>query len=204
MVPSWAVAFHASREDWSAAANVTEAVVVAVTAVIAVFGYRSAVETVAKQNTLERIFEDHADGTVVKQRKIFRAIRSSNDDKLLNYRHSRLRQEFIDRCMKNNPLGDPQEKKAHEEKWGETFDDRQSAIFGVLNRYETFAIGISEGAIDQKLYKRWWRSSMVRDWNDARSTIEQMRKDYESPRLFIEFERLAIKWDEEMQDGGDD
>ena len=199
--------FGKQHDKLASAANVFEALVVAVAAIIAYLAYRSAMRTVAKQNTLDRIFEDHSDREVVHQRRLFRAIKNSSDDKLENYSHSKHREAFVQRKARearNNVPSTPKpnngevvlkpEERAQFEK---DFDERQTAIFGVLNRYETFAVGISEKAIDPSLYKRWWRSQFVSDWHAARSTIEKMRVEHSSSKLFVEFEELAKRWERE-------
>jgi Domain of unknown function (DUF4760) len=218
-LPDLAAAFRLHHERLASLATIFEALVVAVSAVIAYFAYQAAMRTVARQNTLERIFEDHSDREVVQQRKIFRSIKNSKDDKLGNYLISSQRDEFIERNLKADANSIPADKdkavaavaakktsrsesdaeKALRQKWSDTFDDRQSAIFGVLNRYETFAIGISERAIDEQLYKRWWRASLVSDWQAAREAVEEIRIKYNSPKHFVEFEILADRWDKEIR-----
>jgi hypothetical protein len=73
-----------------------------------------------------------------------------------------------------------------------------AAIRTILNGHELVAIGIKEKIIDEELYRRWFRSSLLKDWRKSKAFIEHLRETEEVPRLFIEFEWLADRW------GGDD
>jgi hypothetical protein len=64
----------------------------------------------------------------------------------------------------------------------------------VLNRYELVAIGISEGTIDRRLYKRWCRSTLVHDWQSVKPFVTQLRTNTRVWSVFCEFEALARRW----------
>lgn len=44
-----------------------------------------------------------------------------------------------------------------------------------LNHYEMVCIGISEGILDEKIYREWMRGPFVRDWNAAADWIQRER-----------------------------
>jgi hypothetical protein len=67
-------------------------------------------------------------------------------------------------------------------------------VVSTLNRYEIIAIGINEGTIDAGIYKRYWRTTLVRDWRRCRAMIERNREEFHNPRHFEEFEALAKRW----------
>jgi len=209
--------FTANHTIYGSAATVFEAVVVAVSAIVAYRAYRAAMDTAAKQTTIERVFQEHNDREVVRNRSIFRSLKTytggttngaESVNMLLHFVHSSSRNAFIDSKIVESgadPKSFDRKKNASQiSEWQTEFNDNQSAIFAVLNRYETFAIGIAEGAIDEALYKRWWRSSLIGDWYAAREAIEKVRET--APKVFVEFEQLARRWEneklEESTEGG--
>ena len=66
-------------------------------------------------------------------------------------------------------------------------------LVSTLNRYEITAIGIAEGIIDERIYKRYWRTSLVRDWLRCQAAVRSRRSEF-GKNLFSEFESLARKW----------
>ncbi|MCP4327556.1 MAG: DUF4760 domain-containing protein [Alphaproteobacteria bacterium] len=72
-------------------------------------------------------------------------------------------------------------------------------IKNTLNDYELIAIGIKENILDEELYKRWFRSSFLKDWHKSRDFIVTLRERDGVPTLFCEFEWLAKKWGAEPQ-----
>lgn len=67
-----------------------------------------------------------------------------------------------------------------------------------LNHYELVAVAIKNNIIDEELYKEWFRTPYVRAWMDARSLVYKMREERENPELFIQFEQLANKWNNDV------
>ena len=72
--------------------------------------------------------------------------------------------------------------------------EENDAILVVLNSHEFVAMGVREGAFDEKTYKRLRWSSLVRDWNALETYVAEFRKSRERPTLFQEFELLAKRW----------
>jgi hypothetical protein len=67
-------------------------------------------------------------------------------------------------------------------------------IISTLNRYEITAIAIREGAIDERIYKTYWRDGVVRDWIRSRKLVDARRQATEIPTSWCEFESLARRW----------
>jgi len=67
-------------------------------------------------------------------------------------------------------------------------------LISICNRYELVAIGIQEGIVDERLYKKTWRTTLVRDWIRLRSGIISRRNQANHPAMFCEFETLAKRW----------
>ncbi|MEL6790205.1 MAG: DUF4760 domain-containing protein [Pseudomonadota bacterium] len=67
-------------------------------------------------------------------------------------------------------------------------------IMNLLNYYETWAIGIETGALDEGVLKSWWRTNYVRDWSTFRIFVIGYRDDVRNPQAFDKFEALAKRW----------
>jgi hypothetical protein len=198
---TWAIGlFGTHHPALGAAASVAEAIIVGIAAIVAYLSYRSVMRTAARQHTLERIFQEHADREVIEQRDIFRTIKNDPNDKLQHYATKEQLAEFIERQLKTNHSPDgpaPEDRVATPEQielWTKQFQQRQSAIIAVLNRYETFAIGIQERAIDESIYKKWWKSTLISDWYALKPTVDRIQTNVTKP-AYREFKALAQKWD---------
>jgi hypothetical protein len=69
-----------------------------------------------------------------------------------------------------------------------------TVIRSTLNRYELVAIGISEKTINLRIYRRWCRTTLVRDWTACKPFVTQLRQNTNNPKFFCEIEALAKKW----------
>ncbi|MFZ4120063.1 MAG: DUF4760 domain-containing protein [Caulobacterales bacterium] len=172
-------------------------------------------ETNAQSKTLDRIFEEHADKDILRQRQIFRAIRDDPADRLENYvwfqedfprfeervAHTTRRSPRRLRRVRNHAgvhvitKFDPsvsQKRTKSKSNPADVWRERNGAIVAILNRYETFALAIFRDAMDEELYRGWWRSTLLDDFDRLRPFISKARKN--APKAFIEFERLAMRW----------
>lgn len=73
-------------------------------------------------------------------------------------------------------------------------DPKRASILVILNNYEFIALGIREGALDEKIYKRAYCSMLMRDWEAMKPFVMELRRQNNMPTLFQEFEYLAAKW----------
>lgn len=64
----------------------------------------------------------------------------------------------------------------------------------VLNDYELLAIGIERGILDDKTYRRWFRSAAVKDWRNAAPYVMAIRHRTSNDALFHEFEEMARRY----------
>jgi hypothetical protein len=69
-----------------------------------------------------------------------------------------------------------------------------STMRTALNRYEIIAIGIRESTLNGRLYKRWLRTTVVKDWIACKPFVMQLRQNTQTPSLYCEYEWLAKKW----------
>lgn len=74
-------------------------------------------------------------------------------------------------------------------------DNESAAIVReILNHYEMVAIGIDTGIIDEPMYMRYYKSTLVKDWEECQTFIQNLRKFEKSNSFYCEFEKLAKKW----------
>lgn len=72
-------------------------------------------------------------------------------------------------------------------------------IYAYLNHYELVAIGCEAGILDEQFYSYWMRTTLVRDWDQAKAFIQICREmpNRRNPAAFVHFERLAERFREE-------
>jgi len=75
-----------------------------------------------------------------------------------------------------------------------THSEESEIVRSVLNKYELVAVGIGQGTIDEASYKKWCRTTLVKDWIECKPFIMQLRRNANTPTYFCEFEALARKW----------
>ncbi len=68
------------------------------------------------------------------------------------------------------------------------------SIMAALNLSEFIAIGISEKIIDERIYKRYYRTEYVDDWIGCKPFVEELRRQSGNPTYYCEIEALAKKW----------
>jgi len=74
----------------------------------------------------------------------------------------------------------------------ERFSEERSKILKILNRYEMIAVGIRQGSIDEKIYKLWYRSSVLRIFSETILYIKERQQD--NPQAYRQFHWLAYRW----------
>jgi len=85
----------------------------------------------------------------------------------------------------------------HLSKWADpanTHSDESAILRAILNRYELVAIGIKQGIIDEKSYKHWCRTTLVKDWIACKALVMQLRQNASVHTYYCEFEDLAKRW----------
>lgn len=69
-----------------------------------------------------------------------------------------------------------------------------ASIKNILNDYETVALGMERGILDEVFCFDLFRGSLLKDFTAARPFIEEIRRREEQPQYFKKFESLAVKW----------
>lgn len=67
-------------------------------------------------------------------------------------------------------------------------------IKNTLNDYELIAVGIREGILDEDLYKRWFKTAFLKDWEAARPFVNAVRVLAKSDAIFSEADWMASRW----------
>lgn len=119
--------------------------VIAISAVIAFLGLRSAREIARKKATLDLIEK-------VESTPHYRDLQA-------NFRYYAETQQFLRLHAPN----------------GEKDRLDRTAVLDYLNHYELISIGIESKILDASFYKRWMATAFVRDWNAAAHFIQRER-----------------------------
>jgi hypothetical protein len=72
--------------------------------------------------------------------------------------------------------------------------DEAQTIRKILNLHELTAVAIEEGVIDERVYRRWFNTTFIKDYEATEAYIVDARKTYDNPKAFCEFERAAQRW----------
>lgn len=67
-----------------------------------------------------------------------------------------------------------------------------TALRSILNNYELIALGIHCGVLDETIFRRYFKSTTVSDYERVKPYIDEVRKRY--PRVYTEYEALYEKW----------
>ena len=70
-------------------------------------------------------------------------------------------------------------------------------ILSILNFNELIAIGVSEKTVDERIYKRYYRTEYVNDWIGCKPFVEELRQQSGNPNFYCEIEALAKRWAKE-------
>ncbi|SDG34267.1 DUF4760 domain-containing protein [Pelagibacterium luteolum] len=72
--------------------------------------------------------------------------------------------------------------------------DEAGVIAAILNDYEIVSIGVLKGVMDEKMMKRFYRSTVISDYDKIKPFIDEVRRVDNNQKLFSEFETLAERW----------
>ncbi len=74
------------------------------------------------------------------------------------------------------------------------FENRKH-IIKLLNQREFISAGVLGGALHETMYKNFSYSMFLRDWNNLKAFIYELRRTRNNHTIFQEFECLATKWE---------
>jgi hypothetical protein len=67
-------------------------------------------------------------------------------------------------------------------------------IRAALNQYELIAVGIDAGILDEEMYRKFYRGTLLKDWRASGEFIHEERK--ENARYWIELEKLVKRFEQ--------
>ena len=70
--------------------------------------------------------------------------------------------------------------------------DKAGIVRATLN--ELVALGIRKRIVDRKVYRAWFRTTLVRDWIAFKPLVVQLRSIDNTPSYYKEFEAVAKSW----------
>ena len=80
-------------------------------------------------------------------------------------------------------------------------DPEAQIVRRVLNVHELTAVAIKEGVIDERVYRKWFNTTYIGDYDAMKDYITEARLTYLNPRAFCEFESTATRWKEDRHWG---
>lgn len=137
---------------------------VVLSAIAAFWVIYSARQNARRRNTMDLILHQESDRDLIEARAKFNELKAGTV-KLATY-------------------ASPEQKNS----------DHAQTIRKVLNLHELTAVAIEEGVIDERVYRRWFNTTYIKDHEAAEWYIVEARKTYDNPKAFCEFERTALRW----------
>lgn len=117
-----------------------------------------------KRNTMDLILHHESDRDLIEARTAFNEIKAGS--------------------VKVATYGKPESRNSKE----------AETIRKVLNLHELTAVAIEEGVIDERVYRRWFNTTFIKDFEATEAYLTEARATYGNPKAFCEFERHARRW----------
>lgn len=158
----WAVS------DWIYA---TQTLIIGISAIIAVFTIRSAKAISKEKATLEIILSDNKDGSLIEAKSDL-LLFVKNPQKFYEEYHNRY--PNLDKKDDNN-LDLPAILKKDKDDLTPAQEHIRTKMLTVLSRHEFYAVGINNGLLDERLFKRMSCSNFIQLWEQVSPAVNQMR-----------------------------
>lgn len=145
----------------------------------AIVGYNFVRNSESRSKTLDFITRQLQDGDIIKMFSDFRSLRKKYHSTVIFF-------DVLGEASQKNEngpgIGPPLLKQEYD------------LIVQVLNYYETWGIGLEYRALDERMLKDWWRSSLVADFTDLYAFVIGYRDANGTPKTFEKAEMLARRW----------
>ncbi|WP_425049334.1 DUF4760 domain-containing protein [Psychromarinibacter sp. S121] len=82
----------------------------------------------------------------------------------------------------------------HRKDYGQLEDVEKRRARFILSVYGLMTRMIENGAVDEQLYRDYWRGTLLRDWERMENFISGERLGTGNHRLFVPTEMLAVRW----------
>lgn len=115
--------------------------------------------------------------------------------------HQESDRELIEARVEFNKIKAGQDRPS---KFGKTEHKNEpyaQIIRRVLNVHELTAVAVKEGVIDECVYRSWFNTTYIKDYEAMKDYIAEARKTYDNARAFAEFEAMALKWKDDKSWG---
>ena len=106
--------------------------------------------------------------------------------------YSKTLKKFLNKCKPL--LEDNDSKKFHETIESESNEDEKQALIAVFNFFESIAIAVNQGIMDEGFIKKFFRSIFVQYYQDYSFYIDYRRRIKKSSTMWINFTNLASTW----------
>ncbi|MEM9708165.1 MAG: DUF4760 domain-containing protein [Pseudomonadota bacterium] len=70
----------------------------------------------------------------------------------------------------------------------------RSQVAQIINHYEIMSIGVNKGILSDDIFRAYFRSRLVKDFQQSRLYIEHVRDEVGNVKIYREFEILAERW----------
>jgi len=137
---------------------------VVLSAIAAFAVIRDSGRTAKRRGTMDLILHQESDAELIAGRVAFNAIKAGT--------------------IRPSAYGKPDKKGS----------DEAETIRKVLNIHELTAVAIGEGVIDECVYRRWFNSTYIADYEAMKDYMGEVRITHSNVKAFSEFERMAIRW----------
>lgn len=184
--------------------NSPEGLAIFLSVIAVLLGIASADRATRRRATIEHLSISNWDKDYIQSKNRFNELARHPESMVAVYDVSKSNlstnvRKVADEATANLPKK-PTKVQANAIKAVKDYDNSQidlSHIRQILNHYELIAIGIRENIIDEAIYRRWFQTGLIRDWEAASDLISRLRKDPDVPNrqsVYIEMEELATRW----------
>lgn len=172
---------HVPTTFWAYVLAHPEAAGIVVSAILVIFGWlyngMLARKLQRKQLAMNILFGSHENISLVNaMQSVFKKINADHDYDW----------KYLAQCRYDN------------KQYGADDDALAENLINVLNHFESLAIAVLNGAVDEEVIKLSKRSMVTRLYINVSPFIIESRKLHNAPRYWCQYQRLAERWAEEV------
>lgn len=179
VVPFFVSAWDGTLQAAAHLASVVVAIVIVVSAIIAIWTILSANRRARRASSFEHIARQTRDRELIEMFEEFRQVKQA------------LGKRF--KTLNGRPFG-VEHVEGQEVSYHKAMLSADDVLKKVFNYYEATGIGIDTDALDDRHIKRWWRGTYVLDFCDFAAFVYEKRLISSAPKLYIEYETVVRRW----------
>ena len=151
------------------------------------------------QETFKTVNRDNWDRDVIQARRVLRKIDNEIKDapgRIVAYAASAGEQDQADEPSQvSNRNADASSHAASGDTNEDSFVFRKITLLTIMNDYESLALGVKHGILDEIFLFQWMRTTLVNDWKTLSPLVNEYRaRSGGNNQLYIEFEGLSNAW----------